>query len=497
MTLGAVFDVVVETFNRTEGPLDPNCRNEMTLLVEITSLLIHKRGKSFFLPAHSRGLALPKALRGILRQRPGLWDLPELPDIGSPLDDKGAVAQSQVKSAMSFGAERCWYGVNGATGLLQAGLFSMLRPGDAVLMPRNIHRSLIYACILGDFLPVMFDLPYKSDRGHSFPADKAWLKKVLEEISNKGIKVSAAVLVHPTYHGYASDISSLVNLLHGFGLPVLVDEAHGAHFAIDLGNVLPRSALSAGADLVVHSLHKSSLGLAQTAVLWSQGNRIDPVAINRSIGSLQTSSPSALLLASCETSLREWAKPSCQRNLISRIYEAKHFSATLKKAGVPILRNEDPFRLVLHTAAHGISGFDADKWFISRGLIAELPEPGCLTFCMGFASHKGFARLFLRLWRQLLESYPNRTSFKPFGAPPIQLVDKPYLSSSLAWRSKTITLNLKQALNRVSADLICPYPPGIPILIPGESLDSSRLDWLLEQYHLWPEQIPTNLKVVL
>ena len=497
MTLGALFDVVVETFNRTEGCLDPNCRNEMILLVEITSLLIHKRGKGFFLPAHGRGIALPKDLKRLLRKRPGLWDLPELEDIGSPLDDKGAVAQSQVKSALSFGAERCWYGVNGATGLLQAGLFSMLRPGEAVLLPRNIHRSLIDACLLGDFLPVMFDLPYKNDRGHAFPADKTWLKKVLEEISNKGIKVSAAVLVHPTYHGYASDISSLVKLLHGFGLPVLVDEAHGAHFAIGLGNDLPRSALSAGADLVVHSLHKSSLGLAQTAVLWSQGDRIDPLAIKRSVGCFQTSSPSALLLASCETSLREWKKPSGQRNLLARMYEAKDFASRLKKAGVPILNNDDPFRLILHTAAHGISGFDADKWFISRGLIAELPEPGCLTFCMGFSNHKGLARLFAKIWHQLLESYPNRNSFIPFLAPPIPLLDKPYISSSLAWRSKTITVSLKQALDRVSADLICPYPPGIPILIPGEILDRSRLDWLLEQYCLWPEQIPTNLKVVL
>ena len=469
----------------------------MILLVELTSLLIHKRGRNFFLPAHGRGLALPKALREILSKRAGLWDLPELPDIGSPLEDKGAVGQSQMKSADLFGVERCWYGVNGATGLLQAALFSMVRPGEAVLMPRNIHRSLIHACLLGDFLPIMFDLPYQKDRGHVFPADKSWLKKVLEKTTQEGIKVSAAVLVHPTYHGYASEVSSLVNLLHDFGLPVLVDEAHGAHFAIGLGGILPASALSAGADLVVHSLHKSSIGLAQTAVLWSQGHRIDPIAIRRSIGCLQTSSPSSLLLASCETSLREWTNPAGKRKLIRRLYEAKDFSSRLKKSGLPILKNDDPFRLILHTAGNGISGFDADKWFISRGLIAELPEPGCLTFCLGYSSQKGVARFFARIWDELLAKYPLRTSMKPFSPPPIPLVHKPFINSSLAWRSKTISVSLKESLDRVSADLICPYPPGIPLLIPGEALDRKRLDWLLEQYYLWPEQIPTNLRVVL
>ena len=86
---------------------------------------------------------------------------------------------------------------------------------------------------------------------------------------------------------------------------------------------------------------------------------------------------------------------------------------------------------------------------------------------------------------------------KPFSPPPIPLVHKPFINSSLAWRSKTISVSLEEALDRVSADLICPYPPGIPFLIPGEALDRQRLDWLLEQYYLWPEQIPTNLRVVL
>ena len=464
--------------------------------MELTSLLINNRGKNLFLPAHGRGLALPQALRRILKERPGVWDLPELPDLGSPLETIGAIGESQRVSASLFGADRCWYGVNGASGLLQSALFSMLRPGESVLMPRNIHRCLIHACSIGDITPVLFDLPYDTARGHFLPPNKFWLKKVLDLISNQGIRVSAAVLVNPTYQGYSSDISSLVELLHDFDLPVLVDEAHGAHFASIESDLLPLSALSVGADLVVHSLHKSSLGICQTAVLWSKGNRIDHDVINKNVGCFQTSSPSSLLLASCETALRECSSNKGKKKLLSLLTQADELFLQLKDSGIPLLPNNDPFRLILHTATYGISGFEADDWFISNGLIAELPEPGCLTFCMGFASHKRLGSFFEKLWKKLLAKYPERQPMKPFSPPPIPLVSKPFMSCSTAWRSRSNFMMLKKALGKVSAELICPYPPGIPMLIPGEILDQSRIDWLLEQHQLWPEQIPLRLRVV-
>ena len=102
-------------------------------------------------------------------------DLPELPQIGGPLESEGAVADSQRESAATMGVERAWYGVNGATGLLQAALLALVSPGQAVLMPRNVHRSLIQACVLGDITPVLFDVPFLADRGQAAPPDRGWL----------------------------------------------------------------------------------------------------------------------------------------------------------------------------------------------------------------------------------------------------------------------------------------------------------------------------------
>ncbi len=462
----------------------------------IASFLTADHGRSLFLPAHGRGKALPKEVKQLLKKQAGIWDLPELPDLGGPLLKHGEVALSQKKAALRVGSEKVWYGVNGATGLLQAALLSMVRPGQAVLMPRNAHRCLINACALSDLTPVLFDLPFMVDRGHVGPPNELWLRGVLEGIPISGVDIAAAVLVNPTYQGYSSDLGPLVELFHLHDWPVLIDEAHGAHFACGLELGLPASGLSVGADLIVHSLHKSAAGLVQTAVLWLQGNRVDPVAVERSISWLQTSSPSSLLLASCEAALNEWSRPAGQKKLRARIDQSRKIAIRLREMGLPFLENQDPLRLILHTGSLGISGFVADAWFIQRGLVAELPEPGCLTFCLGFADQRGFIKLFKRSWDELVAAQSSLEPFQPFVAPPIPLLMVPSMSCCDAWRSESREIPLGEAVGHFSADMICPYPPGIPMLIPGEVLDQRRVKWLLEQKDLWPDQIPSQLRVV-
>ena len=464
--------------------------------MSISSLLTFKRGRSLFLPSHGRGTALPKELKRLLKNRAGIWDLPELPGLGGPLERHGEVAISQQRAALRFGAKRGWYGVNGATGLLQAALFSIARPGQAVLMPRNVHRSLIHACALSDCRPVLFDIPFLSDRGHAAPPDEMWMQAVLDDLSISGVEIAAAVLVNPTYHGYSADLKTLVKMFHQRGWPVLVDEAHGAHFASGLDNELPASGLSVGADLVVHSLHKSAVGLVQTAVLWLNGDLVDPIALERSIGWVQTSSPSSLLLASCEAALNEWNGSSGQSNLMARITEARQIVFQLRELGIPMLHTQDPLKLILHSAIVGISGFEADDFLIHRGVVAELPEPGCLTFCLGFAAQRGLIGLLKRAWDSLIASHPEREPLKPFAAPPASKLMTSSMSCASAWRSSSKLINLNEAVGNISAELICPYPPGIPMLIPGESLDQTRVEWLLEQKRLWPNQISSQLRVV-
>ncbi len=460
-------------------------------------LLQPRSGDWLHLPSHSRGRALPIPLRRLLAGAPGSWDLPELPRIGGPLETEGAVAASQAAAADAYGAQCCWYGVNGATGLLQAALLAMASPGEAVLMPRNVHRSLIQACVLGGITPVLFDLPFLADRGHVAALDVAWLDRVLQVLDAFPQSVVGAVLVQPTYHGYAENPHPLVTALHARDLPVLVDEAHGSHLLARVDSELPPSALHAGADLVVHSLHKSSTALGQAAVLWCQGTRIDPEQVQRSLGWLQTSSPSALLLASCEASLADWQTTAGRSRLRRRLHQGRMLQARLHRAGLPLLSTTDPLRLIVHTAAAGLSGLAVDDWMMKRRLVAELPEPGCLTFCLGFARHPGLARRLVGAWRRLCRDHASPPPLPPFSPPPLPLLSRPALACGEAWRTKSRLVDWSDAEGAVASQLICPYPPGIPLLIPGERLDRERVRWIQEQRALWPDQIPQKVKIVI
>ena len=459
-------------------------------------LLKKRLGRSLFLPAHGRGQALPEEFKRLLRQRAGVWDLPELAEIGGPLEPEGAVGESQRNSAAAMGADHCWYGVNGATGLLQAALLAMAQPGDAVLMPRNVHRSLIQACVLGDIEPLLYNVPYQTKQGHSAPPNLAWIKKVLADLPNHQRKIKAAVLVHPTYQGYANDPSDIIHALHEQGFSVLVDEAHGSHLAAAIDLDLPPSSLHCGADLVVHSLHKSAAGLAQTAVLWLKGKRVDRERIERCLGWVQTTSPSALLLASCESALKQLSNPRDKRNLADRINEARLIQSRLIQSGVPLIETQDPLRIVLHTGSAGISGIDADAWFMQNGLIAELPEPGTLTFCLGLSKHRNLHSKMSRAWKKLIQSNQNQSAQKDFATPPLPLLAKPDVKLSKAWNAPSKVLTFEQSEGEVASELVCPYPPGIPLLIPGERVDHARALWLAEQSQLWSDVLPNGIKVM-
>jgi lysine decarboxylase len=443
-------------------------------------------GLDLHLPAHGRGRGLAPALRWLLRRPPGSWDLPELPALGGPLEPEGAVAEAQAACASLLGAERCWFGVNGASGLLQAALLAMVPPGSRVLLPRNLHRSLLHACVLGQIEPLLFDLPFDPLTGLWLPPTAPHLERVLAAAAP--YHPEAVVLVDPTYQGLAADLPALVDLIHahgGPGLPVLVDQAHG-----------DGAALAAGADLVVLSLQKAGGGLAQSAALLAQGSRIEASNLERSLLWLQTSSPSALLLASTAAALAHGRSAAGEQQRRRAVARATRLRKRLEGLGFPLVANGDPLRLVLATGPLGIRGSEADGWLLERGVVAELPEPGALTFCLGLAPPAALER---RLPACLLDLRCNLGGppLPPFVPPPLPLVGIPQLAVGVAWRSQAEVVPLAQAIGRIAAEPLCPYPPGIPLLIPGERIDAPRAAWLEGQRALWPRQIADTVRVVV
>jgi lysine decarboxylase len=382
-----------------------------------------------------------------------------------------------------MGAEACWFGVNGASGLLQAALLAMAAPGSRVLLPRNLHRSLLHACVLGGLEPLLYSLPFEATTGLWRPPSLAHMQNVIRTALSEG-PVAALVLLDPTYHGLRADLPPLVALSQDLGVPVLVDQAHGCG-----------EAVAAGADLVVLSPQKVAGGLAQGAALLSQGERVDKAALARSLLWLQTSSPSALLLLSTAAALEEMLSPVGQRLRRRAERRALRLARLLEQEGLPLLPNQDPLRLLLHCGAFGVNGLSADDWLQEQGVIAELPEPAVLLFCLGLAPPRTLEshlpRTLIRL-RQALGGAP----LPPLAPPPLPLVGRLAVPIGVAWRAGGSWLPLRAAVGRIAAEPLVPYPPGIPLLVPGERIDAERARWLEEQHLLWAGQITDTVKVM-
>ena len=314
--------------------------------MSISSFLRKKFSKALFFPSHNRGKALPKKLVQLLREDPGFWDLPELPELGSPLSKSGLIKDSQDYFAKKFSVNSCWFGVNGASGLLQSSILSMANPGEYILLPRNIHISIIKICLVANIIPIFFDLEFSEVSGQYLPIRKEWLKKILDNKLLINLKIAGLVLVNPHYQGYSCEIKPLVELCHRSGIPVLVDEAHGSYFLFCEDSELPNSAVKAKADLVVHSLHKSLNGLTQTAMLWHHGNIIEKSRIASKINLLQTTSPNSLLIASCEESVKEWLEKDSLKIYKKRIREARNIYQELISRNVPLVKTDDPLKIV-------------------------------------------------------------------------------------------------------------------------------------------------------
>ena len=149
----------------------------------------------------------------------------------------------------------------------------------------------------------------------------------------------------------------------------------------------------------------------------------------------------------------------------------------------------------MNTSKVGIDGFTADKFFYKNGLIAELPEMMTLTFCLGFANQKDFLDLFEKLWNKLLFDSKKLKNLEVLPSP-FKLVEEPEIEIGIAWRSQTLTIPFSQSLNKISGDIICPYPPGIPLIVPGEKIDIDRFNWIKNQSMCNKDLINFNIRVM-
>ena len=297
----------------------------------------------------------------------------------------------------------------------------------------------------------------------------------------------AVMMLHPTYQGVCADLKAIAEITHSYDIPLLVDEAHGAHFAFHFE--LPPSALSLGADLTVQSTHKTLGAMTQASMLHTQGDRVSSQRISKALQLVQSTSPSYLLLASLDAARSQMAIEG--NKLMERtIAIANHAHTEIAKIpNLSVLDREiqpgceylDPTRLTIDVSKLGITGFEADEILHDRlGVTCELPLLHHLTFIISLGNTTEDIEKLIQACKTLsqLTTKPSPSS-STSPPPPSSLILYPSeVSPRQAYFSATETIPIDRASDRFCAESICPYPPGIPLLMPGEVITAEAIAYL-------------------
>ncbi|NER93073.1 MAG: aminotransferase class I/II-fold pyridoxal phosphate-dependent enzyme [Symploca sp. SIO1B1] len=452
-----------------------------------------RRHAPFYTPGHKRGQGVSQLLADWWGKSVFQADLPELPELDNLFAPTGVIQEAQQLAAEAFGAEKTWFLINGSTVGVMAAILATCGTGDKIILPRNVHQCAIEGLVLSGAIPVFVNPEYDPNAYLANSITPAALAKALEQHPD----TKAVMIVYPTYHGVCGDIEAIAQLVHQHNIPLLVDEAHGAHFAFH--PELPTSALAAGADLAVQSTHKVLGAMTQASMLHLQGNRIDPQKLSQALQLLQSTSPSYLLLASLDAARQQMALygeklmsrtlelATQARNQISQIANL----SVLEAANTPGFKALDHTRLTVKVSDLGLSGFEVDQVFHQQlGVTAELPTLPNLTFLISLGSTEADIEQLVQAFTKItqddylsqitgsLQDLLEKWSEQLLFIHPSSFIICPALSPREAFFAPTETIPVEKTPDRISAEFVCPYPPGIPALMPGEMINPAAIEYL-------------------
>ncbi|NLG88400.1 MAG: aminotransferase class I/II-fold pyridoxal phosphate-dependent enzyme [Clostridiaceae bacterium] len=429
------------------------------------------------MPGHKGGKGFSESFRDNLLR----FDLTELPGLDNLHKPSGVIGRSMDACAKAFGAIKSFFLLNGSTSGIHAMLLSCFKKGDRVLVSRNCHYSVINGLILFEIEPVFVMPCYNEEWQLVIPAGaEEWEKALYNNPDVKG-----AIVTSPDYYGLCAPVSELAGMMHASGKLLLVDEAHGAHFAFS--RKFPPTALSSGADMAVQSFHKTLPALTQAAVLHVGSTRVDIGTVQKAVSMLTTTSPSYMIMASIEYAcgLVGTEGEKIYGHLLERLeIMKKELSAMDKLRLIPDELNgfeRDPSRIVVNTANSDISGFDLARILSSEyGIYAEMADEYNVVFITTLSDGEGeisaLQQSLKEIDRKIGRGKRGTRSEKIFYSGGCIMPDRwSYLQCS-------VNIPLIESEGYRSAGIVTPYPPGIPVLCPGETISKEHIGCLSRLY---------------
>lgn len=453
----------------------------------LDQLILHntKQPISFHVPGHKYGEIFPGKGREYFTSilKIDATELTGLDDLHSP---EGVILEAEDLLADLYKTIKSFFLINGSTSGNLAMILSALEENDLVLVQRNSHKSIMNGIRLAKAQPVFINPDYDPESQVASGLSVATVRAAIEA----NPKAKALVLTYPNYYGMVYNLKEIIQLSHEYHIPVLVDEAHGVHFI--LGEPFPPSAVSLGADMVVQSAHKTLPAMTMGAYLHYNSGLISLDKVTDYLQILQSSSPSYPIMASLDIArsyLGTFEKKDKQC-LLRRIESFREVIEGIE--GLTVLDNcdGDPLKMMVRHQEGKLSGFHLQRLFEEQGIYPELADPFNVLFILPLMkeeSENPLEKVIDRLSSAIAGVKGN--SYKLGGARHLPDNSQPSFSGlemsykEMAGREQG-GVSFTHAVGQVCAETIIPYPPGIPLLLPGEKIrldHTERLAFLIAQ----------------
>lgn len=429
----------------------------------------------YHMPGHKRHLG-GEALQPILS-----CDITEIEGFDNLHEASGVLKRIQSRAAQICGAEESFYLINGSTAGILSALSAAVPRGGRVLMVRGCHKSVYHGVYLREIEPVYLWTGVHPVFGCQLPATAEEVRQALAEDP----RVQAVLIVSPTYEGLMAEVAEIAAVVHAQGLPLIVDEAHGAHLGFH--PCWQENSIRQGADLVIQSLHKTLPAPTQTGLLHVSGERVDRERLKRFLRIYQSSSPSYPLMAAMEDGLELTDKG--RQVLFSDFW--KHWEDLLQSLShctcLRVLqeKNSDAGKLAIMDSSGLYSGQALyerllEQYHLQLEMAAGRYALAMFTVGDTEEGYQRLARALLEIDRECTEKQGKSGAAVPIPDP-TELKPDRVVSLSDAWEKSWESVELAQAPGRISAEFVFLYPPGIPLIVPGERFDRALCEYLRQE----------------
>ena len=423
----------------------------------------------FHTPGHKGGRGMESKLRKELGEsvKVDVSLMSELDDIHEP---ETYIKEAQALAAQTYGSDACFWAVNGTSQAIHAMLMTALKPGEKVLLPRNAHRSVAGGLILGGIEATFMQPDYYEAFGINFQVQP----QAVEAALDKDASIKAVLLTSPNYYGVAADVEAIAKICHERNVVLLVDEAHGPH--LGFSDLLPKSALQCGADACAQSTHKIVGAMTQCSMLHVQGQHLDVTRAADVMSVLTTTSPNYLLMASLDAA-RAQLQVRGKEMAEDAVLAANKLRAVCSKyAGLKLLSEADCGGLKLDTtkvtvnfAEWGYTGIEAGDLFRKAGVAVELVDAQNVLFLVTYADVTSDYEEALAKIDTVLK---NMEANKRDKAQAVEARNVPATTMAMPLREvfygEKEALPLEESVGKICGEQVSFYPPGIPVLLPGE-----------------------------